>query len=774
MPKPFKGTINIDIRESKPDWEPYIAQQAPQGSPNVLVILMDDTGLAAWEPFGGLIEMPTLKRIADQGLRYAQWHTTALCSPSRSCMLTGRNHHMNSMACISEATTGFPGSHGHIPPENAFISETLREAGYNTYMVGKYHLLAEDEDGMAASKRNWPTERGFERFYGFLGAETNQWYPDLTYDNHPIDQPATPEEGYHLSKDLVDQAIQFIADGKQVAPDKPFFLYFCPGANHAPHHTPKEWADKYQGKFDMGYEQYREIALANMKKLGIVPEDNDLPPINPMPEGTFWPIDSVRPWDSLSEEEKQLFARMAEVYAGFSGYTDYEMGRLIDYLEESGQLENTLIVVASDNGASGEGSPNGSVNENKIANGYPDDLQENLAHLHDLGSPNTYNHYPTGWAMAFNTPFKMFKRYSYNGGICDPLVISWPKGVKARGEVRHQYHHIIDIVPTILDCCGVPQPEMVKGIAQSPIQGISMRYSFDQASVPTEKQTQYYAMLGTRALWHQGWKIVAEHGALLGKGNFFADRWALYHSEVDRSEVHDLADQHPEKVQELVALWWREAGANQVLPLDDRSAVEILTTPRPHLAAPRDTYIYRPHTADVPESEAVNIRGRSYKLLAEVDIQTPEAAGVLFAHGSRFGGHTLFIKDQLLYYVYNFLGIPPEQQFVSPGPVPTGKHIFGAEFTKENTGQYGESHGTLRLYIDDNLVASGPMRTQTGKFSIAGEGLCVGRDSADAVSHEYTPEFGFRGGRIKQVMVDVGRDVYSNLEKEASAMLARE
>ena len=378
-------------------------------------------------------------------MRYTQWHTTALCSPTRSCLLTGRNHTRNSMACITEAAIGFPNASGTIPPENGMLSEILGELGWNTYMVGKWHLCPTDEMNLAAPRRNWPSGRGFERWYGFLGAETNQWYPDLVYDNHPVDPPKTPEEGYHFTDDITDKALEFIKDAKAIAPDKPFFLYYAPGACHAPHHAPKEWIDKFKGQFDMGYEAMREQTLARQKKMGLVPPDTELPPINPIgtpetrtgPDGKPFPLmDVTKPWDSLSDGEKKLFSRMAEVYAGFLAHADHHIGRLLDYLEFTGQRENTLVMLVSDNGASGEGGPNGSVNENRLFNGMPDDLDSALAMLDELGGPKTYNHYANGWAMAFNTPFKMWKRYEFNGGTADPCIISWPAGMKAKGEIR--------------------------------------------------------------------------------------------------------------------------------------------------------------------------------------------------------------------------------------------------------------------------------------------------------------------------------------------------
>ena len=441
MSEPFKGTINVDIRDSVPDWAPFEPPKAPDGAPSVVYIVLDDVGFSAMCCYGGPIETPNIDRIAADGIRYTQWHTTALCSPTRSCLLTGRNHTRNSMACITEAAIGFPNASGTIPPENGMVSEILGEQGWNTYIVGKWHLCPTVEMNIASTRRNWPSGRGFERFYGFLGAETNQWYPDLVYDNHPVDQPKLPEQGYHLTEDLTDKAIEFIKDAKTVAPDKPFFLYYAPGAAHAPHHVFKEWADKFRGRFDVGYEALREQTLARQKEMGIVPAGTGLPPINPIgtpetrqgPDGQpFPPLDYTRPWDSLTAEEKRLFARMAEVYAGFLAHADHHIGRLLDYLEESGQRENTMVIVVSDNGASGEGGPNGSVNENKVANGIPDDMQANLAMLDELGGTKTYNHYPNGWAMAFNTPFKMWKRYEFNGGTADPCIISWPSATRSR------------------------------------------------------------------------------------------------------------------------------------------------------------------------------------------------------------------------------------------------------------------------------------------------------------------------------------------------------
>jgi arylsulfatase len=771
--KKFKGVIKLDVRDSKPDWDPYVPPSAPKDAPNVLVILYDDTGIAAWSPFGGAINMPTLQKLADRGLTYSQWHTTALCSPTRSTFLTGRNHHLNGCSCITEGSQGFPGWSGRTPAECATIAQVLQESGWSTFWLGKEHNVPEQDICAGGVRSEWPLQKGFDRFYGFLGGETNQWYPDLVEDNRFIDQPYGPEEGYHLSKDLVDQALQMIRDQKVSNPSKPWYMWLCPGANHAPHHAPKEYIDKYKGKFDAGYEAYREWVLPRMIEKGLLPEDTKLTPLNPMPEDAANPGDVVRPWESLSADEKKLFSRMAEVYAGFSEYTDVQIGRLIDYLETTGQLDNTIIFYCSDNGASGEGSPNGSVNENKFFNNYPDELAENMKYLDVLGGVETYNHYPTGWAVAFSTPFKMFKRYSeYSGGTCCPLVISWPKGIKAKGEIRHQYHHCTDIVPTVLDVCGLEMPTVYRGVEQYPLSGVSMRYTFDaKPDAPTRKKRQYYAMLGTRGMWEDGWRAAAIHAPLTGKGHFDEDKWELYHTDADRSEATDLAEQHPEKLEALIKAWFEEAEKNKVFPLDDRSAAELLGVERPSSEPPRERYIYYPGTSPVPEGVAVNVRGRTYKIIADVEITDPDCSGVIFAHGSRFGGHALFIKNKKLYYVYNFLGIKPEQKFTSD-PLKPGRYTLGVEFIRDNTGEHGESLGKTTLYVNDKIVAQGPMKTQPGKFTLSGDGLCIGRDSGDAVSEEYKPPGEFKGGTIKFVGVTIERAQYLDLEKLAAAAMA--
>ncbi|BBL68772.1 arylsulfatase [Methanoculleus chikugoensis] len=782
MSERWKGTVNLDIRDSVPDWEPYLQPQAPVDAPNVLMIVWDDVGYGAMDVFGGPIKTPTMQRIADMGIRYSNFHTTALCSPTRSCLLTGRNATSNNMACITEASTGFPGISARIPFENGFISEVLNDRGWNTYAIGKWHLTPGEETDMSSWKGRWPLGRGFERYYGFLGGETNQWYPDIVYDNHPIDQPYRPDEGYHFSRDIADRAIEFVRDAKMIAPEKPWFMYFCPGCAHAPHHVFKEWADRYRGRFDMGYEKIREQILDNQKKMGLLPENTGLSPINPHGEpattgrdGQPWPsLDFVPPWDSLNEDEKRLFVRMAEVYAGFVTYTDAQIGRVLDYLDESGQLENTIIVVVSDNGASAEGGPSGSFNENKFLNNIPDTVEANLPHIDELGGPGAYNHYCTGWAWAFDTPFPYWKRFAgYEGGTADMCLIAWPRGISARGEVRHQYVHAVDIVPTLYDLLGIEPPKVLKGYTQSPIEGESIKAGFDDPDAPG-RETQFYAMLGQRAIYHRGWLATTVHPPLSGWGNYAHDVWELYDLKEDRAQIQNLADEKNDVLEFLKGLWFYYAGIYQGMPLDDRNPLEIYLTPRPQPASPRTRYIYYPGAAEVPEPVAVNIRGRSYGIAAGAVIDGPEAQGVLFAHGGVGGGHSLYIADGRLHYVYNWLG-DAIQKISSSSTVPAGRHVFTVEFVKDGGDPDTRSAvGTLALYIDMEKVGEGRIRTQPGSFSLTGDGLCVGRDSGSPVSPDYSAPFAFTGGTIDRVVLDVSGEYYIDHEKEVAAWIMRD
>ncbi len=535
----------------------------------------------------------------------------------------------------------------------------------------------------------------------------------------------------------------------------------------------------------MGYEAMREATLARQKAMGLVPAETELPPVNPIgtpktrtgPDGKPFPaMDTTRPWDSLSADEQHLFARMAEVYAGFLSHADHQVGRLVEYLEMTGQRENTLIIVVSDNGASGEGGPDGSVNEMLFANGIPDDIKANLKMLDELGGPKTYNHYPNGWAMAFNTPFKMWKRYEFNGGTSDPCIISWPSGIASKGEIRTQYHHAIDLVPTVLDALGIEAPEKIKGHTQSHFDGVSMRYSFDDAAAPGARHTQFYSMLGSRGIWHDGWKAITTHPTIAGWSHFNEDTWELYHTEVDRSELHDLAAEQPAKLQEMINLWYAEAGANEGFPLDDRSALEIFISPRPQLSPPRARYVYFPEHAEVPEAQAVVVRGRSFVIGALVDIPGPGAQGVLFSQGSRFGGHSLYVKDGRLHYVNSFVGMF-EQKVVATEDLPTGTNIIlSASFEKEGSGPSPVAEGVLSLYHGEKKVGEGRIKTQPGGYMIAGEGLAVGRDVGDPVTQDYpgVRPYAFTGGTIKRVAVDVSGEPYIDLEREAAGMLMRE
>jgi arylsulfatase A-like enzyme len=783
MASEFQGKIELDIRDSEPDWGPYAAPTAPQGAPNILYLVWDDTGIATWDCFGGLVEMPTMSRIAQRGVRLSQFHTTALCSPTRASLLTGRNATTVGMATIEEFTDGFPNCSGRIPFETALLSEVLAEKGWNTYCVGKWHLTPLEECNLASARRHWPLSRGFERFYGFMGGETDQWYPDLVYDNHPVTPPATPEDGYHLSKDIADKTIEFIRDAKVIAPDKPWFSYVCPGAGHAPHHVFKDWADKYAGKFDMGYERYREIVLENQKKLGIVPPDTELSPVNPYldvkgPNGEPWPLqDTVRPWDSLNDQEKRLFCRMAEVFAGFLTYTDAQLGRILDYLEESGQLDNTIIVVISDNGASGEGGPNGSVNEVKFFNGYIDTVEESLRFYDNLGGTETYNHYPIGWAMAFNTPYKLYKRYaSHEGGIADTAIISWPNGIAAHGEVRDAYINVCDITPTVYDLLGITPPDTVKGIAQKPLDGASFKAALADPNADTGKDTQFYTMLGTRGIWHEGWFANTVHAATpSGWSHFDKDRWELYHIEADRSQCHDQADQEPEKLEEMKKLWFAEADKYNGLPVADLNIFETMTRWRPYLAVDQKSFTYYPNTAEVGIGAAVEIRGQSFSVLAEVTVDTTGAEGVIFKQGGAHGGHALFIQDGRLHYSYNFMG-EEEQKVSSRGAVPLGKHIFGVRFIRGGTVEGSHTPlGEATLYIDDENVGSlANMKAHPGTFGLAGASLSIGRNSGSAVSRSYKAPYAFSGGTITQVVVDISGEPYENLERDLALAFARD
>ena len=682
----FTGVIGRTYDVSSPAWpEPL---RAKQGAPNVLFIVQDDTGFGQMGCYGSPIETPNIDQLAAGGLVFNNMHTTALCSPTRSCILTGRNHHSNAMSCITEGSTGYPGGNGNIPFENGFLSEILLQHGYNTFAVGKWHLTPADQISAAGPYDRWPLGRGFERYYGFLGGDTHQYYPELVYDNHSVEPEKTPEEGYHLTEDLVDKAISFIADSKQVAPNKPFFLYFCPGAMHAPHHVPKEWADKYKGKFDDGWDAYREKTFARQKELGIVPKDAELSRHDP----------DVQDWNTLTAPEKKLYARMMEVFAGFLSHTDYHYGRLFNFLKSIGEWDNTLIMFISDNGASAEGGPTGSVNENKFFNNVPDSLEENLQKIDELGGPTTFNHYPWGWTFAGNTPFRRWKRETYRGGISDPFIVHWPKEIKAKGEVRTQYAHAIDMVPTVLEALGIEAPAFIKGVTQSPIQGHSFAHVLNDAKAPTRHITQYFEMMGHRSIYHDGWRAVCPWPGTSFKeaGLFFgapidkdklteldAKHWELYNIEKDVAENHNIAAENRAKLIEMIATWYVEAGKYDVLPVDSRGVLRFADE-RPQIAFARTSYTYYPHTQTVPANAGPVVLNRPHSITADVEIPKGGAEGALLSAGDVQGGYSFYMQDGKLHYVYNYVG----SQFFhveSSVRVPEGRHLLRFEF--EVTGK---------------------------------------------------------------------------------------
>ncbi len=779
MTKNFTGRISLDIRDSEPDWEPFLAPKAPQGSPNVLIIAWDDLGYATMDSFGGPVQCPNMARIAARGVKFANFHTTALCSPTRASLLTGRNATSNGMATIAEFASGFPGISTRIPFENGFISEVLALRGYNTYCVGKWHLTPGEECNLAAYKGRWPLGRGFERYYGWLGGETNSYFPDLVYDNHPVEPPGRPEDGYHLADDMTEKAVEFIRDAKTIDPDKPFFMYFAPQAGHAPHLVPLDWADRYKGVFDQGYEAIRAGVLRRQIELGLLPEGTQLSPINPHgepertgPDGQQWPLlDTVRPWDSLTAEEQRLFVRMAEVFAGYISYNDDRIGRLIDYLEESGQIDNTLIVVVSDNGGSGEGGPNGSFNEWRFFNGVPDTTASTLPHLEELGTPTSNNHYNTGWAWAFDTPFPYWKRWAgEEGGVADMCIISWPERFATSGTPRQQYVHAVDLAPTIYELLDIEPPEVINGYLQSPIEGQSFAAALTDPTVPG-KRTQFYTMLGQRSIYDDGWLASTVHPPLSSWGNFEKDEWELFHLETDRSQSTNVAKDNPEVLERLKGLWFYYAGIYKGLPLDDRSAIEQVLAERPRGGPMRDQYVFYPNCADVPESAGPAVPGRSYTIAAGVRIDAEDVEGVIWAAGGVPGGHSLYVKDGRLRYTFNWIGTVL-QDVVADTTLSPGSHVVAAEFVASGPSSNPEmpgTEGTLTLYVDDKAVGHGPLITQPGYFCLTGDGICVGRDSASAVTPEYKAPYPFSGGSIDRVVVDLSGEGYGDHELKVRA-----
>lgn len=739
----FNGVIGRTYDDSVPSWpKPLIAKE---GTPNILIIVLDDVGFSQIGSFGGLINTPNIDRIAENGLRFNNFHTTALCSPTRSCILTGRNHHSNGMGAIAELSTGFPGYNAQIPFQNGFLSEILLEEGYATFAVGKWHLTPDEEMNMAARKDRWPLGRGFERFYGFLGGDAHQYYPTLTYDNHFIDPPKRPEDGYHFTDDITDKSIEFISDLKSVAPNKPFFLYYATGAMHAPHHVRKEWIEKYQGKFDMGWDQAREMILEKQKKLGIIPQNTELAPRNK----------EVSAWEDLNHQEKELFAYMMEIYAGMFEHTDSEIGRLLEHLENLGQLDNTVIILVSDNGASPEGEALGLLSEGTFFNKEKETFEYIWKNRELLGGVNSYNHYPQGWTMAGNTPFKRWKREVYLGGIRDPLIVSWPDRIKEKGGIRPQYVHAIDIVPTLLDVLEIQNPDRIKGYAQSPIEGVSFKESFSDEKAPSQRKTQYFEMFGTRALYHEGWTAISPHypyGSPVTEETLANSKWELYNTDEDFSQTKDLSADYPEKVQAMLERWWSEAGKYQVLPLDGRLQ-ERLITPRPQLTPYREQFVYYPGTAMIKTSVAAPTLNNSYRIIADLEIPEQGAEGVIMAQGSNLGGWSLYIHEGKLTYLYNYLG-QEETKIISDSDVPTGIVEVGYEFIRKGDQEFG-SGGVGTLTINGTVVGKKNIDKTIGyQYWPHAEGLTTGYDNLLPVSYDYQSPATFTG-KINQVTVDI-------------------
>lgn len=736
-PEPaFKGKIDRSYKDSTPDWSPVQPVLPPGNAPNIVVIVLDDVGYGQLGSYGGSIQTPNIDRLAAGGVRYNSFHTTALCSPTRAALLTGRNHHSNALSAITEGATGFPNNYGAIPKSSATVAEVLKQSGYNTFAVGKWHLTPYWAYTAAGPFDRWPLGMGFERFYGFLGGETDQWAPSLWYDNHRTPTPARP--GYHLSEDLVNKSIEFIHDQQQASTGRPFFLYLAFGAAHTPLHAPKEYIEKYQGKFDQGWDREREIVLERQKKLGLVPANTALPPRNP----------GVKPWEALSADEKKLFTRQQETFAGFLDHADAQIGRLLTTLAGMQLMDNTLILVVSDNGASQEGGPTGATNTDRYRNFMPMSVEEMLKQYDDIGGPRTDPGYPIGWAMAGNTPFPRWKQDVHRGGTADPLIIHWPKGIRDKAAIRTQFHHVTDITPTLLEAAGVPMPSTVNGVAQKPLEGVSMVYSFADAKAPTRKTVQYFEMFGSRALWSQGWMATVWHK----KGdNIDGDAWELYNLEEDFAQSNNLATKHPDKLKALQELWWAEAGKYGVLPLDDRRWERLADTTRPKASLPKDSYTYYPGTSPVPVVAAPRVLNRSHRITAEVDIPASGADGVLLCLGTEFGGWSFYVKDRKLVYAHNYLQLQ-EFNLKSTTDVPAGKATLAYAFTKT-----GENVGTGRLFINGKPAGElAGIKTAPIDYAAAAEGLQVGRAWNTPVSHDYAGPFPFTG-QLDKVVLEVVR-----------------
>jgi arylsulfatase len=749
------GYIAYDARDPDSKFPPIQQLRPPKGAPNVLIVLIDDAGFGSASTFGGPCATPTLERLASQGLRYNRFHTTALCSPTRQALLTGRNHHSAGMGGITEVATGAPGYSSVLPNSMSPLAQTLKLNGYSTAQLGKCHEVPVWQTSPAGPFDAWPTGGGgFEYFYGFIGGEANQWYPTLYEGTTPVELKKTPEEGYHLLSDMTDKAIKWIGQQKALTPDKPFFVYFAPGATHAPHHVPKEWADKYKGKFDQGWDKLREETFARQQELGVIPEDCRLTRRHR----------EIPSWDEMPEEMKPVLRRQMEVYAGFLEYTDHHVGRIVDALDKLQLLDDTLILyIVGDNGASAEGTLIGAYNEMANFNGLasletPEFLK---TRIDKLGGPESYNHYAVGWAHALNTPYQWTKQVaSHWGGTRNGAVVHWPNGIKAHGEIRSQFIHVIDVAPTILDVAGLPQPEFVNGIQQHPLEGVSMRYSFDDSAAPERHETQYFEMFGNRGIYHKGWTAVTKHRTpwiLMDQQTVPLDDdvWELY-SDKDWTQANDLSKQMPEKLHELQRLWLIEATRHNVLPIDDRTTEKMNpdTAGRPLLVR-GDTQLLFRGMGRLSENCVLSIKNKSHSVTAQVDVPASGAEGVIIAQGANIGGWSLYAKGGKLKYCYNLVGV--NHYFVeSASPLPPGRHQVRMEFAYAGGG-LGKG-GKVTLYVDGRSVAEGdiPM-TQAIIFS-ADDGCDVGEDSGAPVSPDYGPVGNGFNGDVQGVVLSVADD----------------
>ena len=725
-----EGHIGRTVYESDPQWptEPG----APEGAPNIVVILLDDVGFAQLGCYGSNIETPNIDRLADEGLRFNNFHTTAMCSPTRASLLTGRNHHSAGMGAIVEWSTGFPGYRGELSKRTSTLAEILRPHGYNSFAVGKWHLMRMTSATAAGPFDAWPLARGFDRFYGFLASHADHYHPELFEDNKAIAAPRG--EDYHLTEDLADQAISMVRSQKSVKPEKPFFLYFAPGACHSPHQVPQSYIDKYKGRFDAGWDEMRRKWFARQQELGIVPEGTELTDLN----------GNVTPWEKLDKKEQELCARMQEVYAGFLDHTDEQIGRILDFLKSIEQHENTLVVFMSDNGASDEGGEFGNLNIRKHYSFIHESFDELYAAKDEYGGEFAYNHYPMGWGHAGNTPLKWFKMDTHGGGIRDPFIVQWPERIGDGGAIRGQFHHCIDIVPTILDYLGIDAPESVNGIPQMPVHGKSMRSSIEDADAPTPKKVQYFEMLGDRGIWADGWKAVTRHT----KGaSFDDDVWELYHVDEDFSEHRDLAAEQPGKLRQMIDLWWSEAGKYDVLPLDDRDRERAASSLK---AAARKHYRYYPGMMRIDRMNTPNVSNCSHRIEAEIELDGAGASGVILSAGNRFGGYVLYCEKGHLVYAYTF-GVRDSAKVRSRDKLPDGKVRVAYDFKKT-----ADKAGTGTLFVND--VEQGTLDLQ-GMWPIIPNvaGVHCGYDDGSPVCEDYSTPFAFEG-RVDHVDVTVGDD----------------